>query len=242
LIRQPKLLAPSSTAADFPDPELALDDPNGLLAIGGDLSAARLLGAYQKGIFPWFEEGDPVLWWCPDPRAVLLPDEFHLSRSLRKTLRRGGFSVSVNQCFDQVITTCAAIRMPEQTWITPQMIQAYQNLHSLGYAHSVETWYDNKLCGGIYGVAIGRMFFGESMFSTRSNASKIALFKLVKLARELDIRAIDCQIPSQHLTSLGSRLLPRTDFLLMLAEAGNGGPEGTDWQRPVKPASLLLEL
>ncbi len=242
MIRRPKLLALSSTAADFPDPESALDDPNGLLAIGGDLSPTRLLGAYQKGIFPWYEEGDPILWWCPDPRAVLLPDEFHLSRSLRKTLRRGGFSVSVDQCFDQVINACAATRVPEQTWITPQMIQAYQDLHSLGHAHSVETWYENKLCGGIYGIASGRMFFGESMFSTRSDASKIALFKLASMAREMDIRAIDCQIPSQHLSSLGSRLLPRAEFLKLLAKTRYGGPDAAEWQRPEEPAGLLLEL
>ncbi len=239
---RPKLLLPSSTAEDFPDPALALDNPNGLLAVGGELTPAWLLGAYQKGIFPWFQEEEPILWWCPDPRAILLPGEFHISRSLRKTLRRGHFSVTVDACFDQVIGNCAAIRPAAETWLTPRMIDAYRELHRLGHAHSVEAWYDGELSGGVYGVVIGRMFFGESMFSSRTDASKIALLKLVTLARETGMDVIDCQIPSRHLSSLGSRLVPRREFLKLLDTAVDRGPVATDWYRPHQAAELLLKF
>lgn len=200
----------------FPDPERALRDPDGLLAVGGDLSTERLLAAYRLGIFPWYQDDQPILWWSPDPRAVLFPRELHISRSLQRTLRRNRFSVSVDQDFAGVITGCANARNETGTWITADMARAYRQLHDAGHAHAVEVWHDQQLAGGLYGVNIGRVFFGESMFSLQTDASKVALVKLVHLCLELGIGLVDCQIASAHLASLGSRQISRTEFRQLL--------------------------
>ncbi|APG27762.1 leucyl/phenylalanyl-tRNA--protein transferase [Syntrophotalea acetylenivorans] len=201
----------------FPNPELA--DPEGLLAVGGDLSPHRLLLAYSLGIFPWFNEGEPPLWWCPDPRCVLFPSELKVSRSLGKLLRRNPFHITSNRSFAQVIDSCAALRQENGgTWITDEMRTAYCRLHEAGYAHSVEAWLDGNLVGGLYGVCLGRCFFGESMFFRVSNASKIAFATLVQHLRERGFVLVDCQLPSDHLASLGARTIPRSEFLQHLVE------------------------
>jgi leucyl/phenylalanyl-tRNA--protein transferase len=198
----------------FPPVETALREPNGLLAAGGDLSPRRLLDAYARGIFPWFGADDPVLWWSPDPRMILRLRELRVSRSLRRTIRSGRYTVTLDTVFDQVMAGCAAPRGDEAgTWITGEMTEAYQRLAVLGHAHSVETWSDARLVGGLYGVAIGRMFFGESMFSWSSDASKVALAGLVGQLRRWDFEVIDCQMATSHLASLGAREIPRTEFL-----------------------------
>lgn len=203
----------------FPPPEQALDEPAGLLAAGGDLSPGRLLAAYRRGIFPWYSPGQPVLWWAPDPREVLFPAEFRCSRSLAKTLRNRGFELHVNRDFAAVIGACAAPRAHSLgTWITPEMHAAYLQLHRLGHAHSVETWLEGRLVGGLYGVRLGRVFFGESMFSRERDASKAALAHLVALCGPNHIALIDCQLPSPHLASLGSRPLRRAEFQRLLRE------------------------
>lgn len=217
----------------FPPTETALSEPNGLLAAGGDLSTPRLLEAYRHGIFPWFSPGDPILWWSPDPRMVLVPKEFKLSRSLEKVLRNGGFDVRCDTVFERVMRACAAPR-PDQngTWIQEGMIAAYLALHEQGYAHSIEVWLDGELVGGLYGVAIGRMFYGESMFSQVSNASKVALAHLARqLARwdsapssGLRTSLIDCQMNTPHLASLGAREIPRSEFVIRLQELVNCAP------------------
>ncbi|MEM9173261.1 MAG: leucyl/phenylalanyl-tRNA--protein transferase [Pseudomonadota bacterium] len=198
----------------FPPLDQALNEPNGLLAAGGDLSTERLLSAYTKGIFPWYCDGQPILWWSPDPRMVLRPDQFHCSRSLRKTLRKAGWQITLNTCFDAVIDACAAPRYEEEgTWITRQMRTAYCNLHCEGWAHSVEVCFDGELVGGLYGVAINQVFFGESMFSRRSDASKISLFALSRSLDKAGFALIDCQMHTPHLESLGARTLPRRQFI-----------------------------
>jgi leucyl/phenylalanyl-tRNA--protein transferase len=200
--------------------EAALTDPDGLLCAGGDLSPARLLEAYRRGIFPWFSEGQPILWWSPDPRTVLYPAEFKVSRSLAKTIRNRGFEVRIDCSFPEVMAHCADPRLrPEGTWISPQMRAAYQQLHELGHAHSYETWHGGRLVGGLYGVAMGPVFFGESMFSLERDASKVALAALVRAMIERNGRLIDCQVASTHLESLGARSIPRRQFILELAEA-----------------------
>lgn len=204
----------------FPDTRRALSGPNGLLAAGGQLSIAWLLAAYRKGIFPWFNEGDPILWWTPSPRMVLYPYQFHISRSLRKALRKGNYRVTVNQDFDAVITACAAPRPGADTepgtWITPVMFDAYRELHSAGHAHSVEVWRGNQLIGGLYGVALGQIFYGESMFSLATNGSKIALSHLVAWLKQWHYKMIDCQLHSEHLASLGAIWIDRISFERML--------------------------
>lgn len=203
----------------FPSPHLALKEPNGLLAFGGDLSPERLLSAYQQGIFPWFNEGEPPLWWSPAPRMVLFPAEVRISRSLGKRLRRGDFNLTLDQCFNQVIHQCARLRENTTgTWITPEMESAYNQLHQRGYAHSVEAWQEGKLVGGLYGLALGKVFFGESMFSTVSDASKACLVYLAQRLQEQDFQLIDCQVYSDHLASLGAREIPRDEFLSYLQE------------------------
>jgi len=211
-------LEPTDPPEAFPSPVRALRDPDGLLAAGGDLSAERLMAAYQRGIFPWFNEGQPILWWSPDPRAVLIPSELRISRSLRRTLNRDHLRVTVDQAFEAVIANCAESRAITGTWITPEMREAYLELHELGHAHSVETWQGANLVGGLYGVGIGRTFAGESMFSTVSDASKVALVRLVRHCEALGVELIDCQLPTAHLESLGSRSLPRAEFLGRLAD------------------------
>ncbi len=210
-------LSPQDAPDWFPPIEHALDEPSGLLAAGGDLSPARLLAAYERGIFPWYSPGQPVLWWSPDPRAVLFPEEFRCSRSLAKRIRNGGFVTTLNRDFRGVIQACAAPRPGSPgTWITPEMQAAYLELHRLGYAHSVETWHDGVLVGGLYGVRLGGVFFGESMFSRERDASKVALARLVQVCQRNSIVVIDCQIASRHLRSLGSREIPRARFLALL--------------------------
>ena len=214
-VLRPPLLAPHSPPDAFPDPASALDDPNGLLAVGGDLGPQRLLHAYRRGIFPWFGKGQPILWWSPDPRAVLWPGALHVSRSLRRTRRRGTFAISTDTAFDQVVRECAAPREGrESTWITRAMAAAYGRLHLAGHAHSIECWQGEALAGGLYGIAIGRVFFGESMFSRAADASKIALAHLCSLGFGL----VDCQVPSAHLARLGMVEMRRQRFLALLDE------------------------
>ena len=204
----------------FPPLKMALTEPNGLLAAGGDLSPQRLISAYRKGIFPWFNDGEPILWWSPDPRMVLFPSELKISRSLKKVLRKGHYKVCVDRHFDQVIRSCAAAPRQGQTgtWIHPEMMKAYMTLHKMGLAHSVETWIGDKLAGGLYGVALGKVFFGESMFSSITDASKIALVHLVQQLEYQDIGMIDCQMKTAHLASFGAREIPRKEFSQKLIE------------------------
>lgn len=211
-------LAPGDPPGSFPPVTQALHEPAGLLAAGGDLSPERLRAAYARGIFPWYSEGEPVLWWSPDPREVLFPAEFHTSRSLQRTQRRQLFRITMDSAFAQVIAACAEARAAARgTWITAEMQEAYIGLHRLGLAHSVEAWVGSELMGGLYGVRTGRVFSGESMFSRRDDASKSALAWLVEQCPALGIELIDCQMPSPHLRSLGSRGLPRAQFTEFLA-------------------------
>ncbi len=200
----------------FPKPELA--ENNGLLAIGGDLSVKRLLSAYSQGIFPWYSEGDPPLWWFTDPRLVLFPDEFHVSRRLTRTLRNTEFRMTFDAEFETVIHSCAEVRASreEGTWISPDMEEAFIALHLAGFAHSVECWLDNELAGGLYGVQIGKVFFGESMFTRKSNASKAALVALVSHLQKQDVQLIDCQMTTNHLLSFGAREISGTRFTQLL--------------------------
>ena len=226
----------------FPPVETALREPNGLLAMGGDLSVERLLEAYRHGIFPWFNPGEPILWWSPDPRMVLVPGEVRVTRSLAKRMRNAGFELRVDTAFADVMRACAAPRPPvgrasggvllagaaprridmqggeSGTWISPQMVAAYTRLFDAGYAHSVETWHDGVLVGGLYGVAIGRMFYGESMFSREADASKIALVRLARQLQQWEFGLIDCQMETAHLASLGARTMPRATFAARVAE------------------------
>ena len=219
MIRGPVWLDPEGDPAAFPPCDDALDEPAGLLAVGGDLRPARLLAAYRRGIFPWYSPGQPILWWSPNPREVLFPDEFRRTRSLAKRERNAGFDVRIDTRFAAVIDACAAPRDGVAgTWITAEMRAAYLDLHALGVAHSIETWQGERLVGGLYGLQLGRVFFGESMFSLEPDASKVALSTLVRRAPERDIALIDCQLPSAHLATLGSRSLPRAQFLALLAE------------------------
>jgi leucyl/phenylalanyl-tRNA--protein transferase len=200
-------------APGFPPLEQALTQPNGLLAAGGALDPQWLLTAYRQGIFPWYSPGEPILWWSPDPRLVLLPDELHISRSLRKTLRRRPFELRVDSAFSAVIEACAAPRAPATgTWISAEMRAAYLAMHELGYAHSVECWRDGRLVGGLYGMALGRVFFGESMFSVATDASKVAFAHLVRFLRTRGYAIIDCQMKTAHLMSLGAREITRQQF------------------------------
>jgi leucyl/phenylalanyl-tRNA--protein transferase len=206
--------------ASFPPVERALTEPDGLLCAGGDLSAERLIEAYRRGIFPWFSAGQPILWWSPDPRTVLYPSEFKVSRSLAKTLRNRGFTTTFDSCFGEVMRHCADPSLrPEGTWISPRMRSAYLRLHATGHAHSVETWDGERLVGGLYGVALGRVFFGESMFSLERDASKAALASLVSALLARNDRLIDCQVASRHLETLGARSVPRAQFVAELDAA-----------------------
>lgn len=204
---------------DFPDVRLALTEPDGLLAVGGDLSEQRLLAAYRNGIFPWYNEDQPILWWSPDPRAVLFPDKLKISKSLRKKIRQGLFSVKFDTAFEQVMLECAAPRPGQNgTWISDEMRQAYKRLHNLGYAHSIECWQGDRLVGGLYGIALGQIFFGESMFSRVADASKVAFVYLVRHLQARDFALIDCQVSSAHLESLGACNIERSDFSRYLNE------------------------
>ena len=208
------LLGPSDP---FPPVERARDQPNGLLAAGGGLAVPRLLDAYSRGIFPWFSEGDPVLWWCPHPRMVLPTDAVHVSRSLQRRLRRRDYRITMDRAFAEVVCECAAPRRDEAgTWLVPSMRRAYQRLHDAGAAHSIEVWIDGSLAGGLYGVAIGRMFFGESMFSRQTNGSKIALVTLATQLARWKFPFIDCQLQTTHLATLGAREIARREFVRLV--------------------------
>lgn len=210
---QPYWIYKDAQPDEFPDIEDALPEPNGLLAVGGDLSPRRLLCAYRRGIFPWFSDGQPILWWSPDPRAILFPNELRVSRTLRKTLRKNSYSITENTAFPAIISACAAPRQGHNgTWITEEMWRAYTRLHKLGYARSIECWWESRLVGGLYGVELGSVFFGESMFSRMPDASKVALVHLCQQG----YRLIDCQLPSAHLASLGATNVSRRTFASLL--------------------------
>lgn len=215
----------------FPPVEQALRSPNGLLAAGGSLTPTRLLDAYRHGIFPWFNPGDPILWWSPDPRMVLFPEEFKISRSLRKTLRSKVYEIRTDTAFEQVMRACAAPRDAQGgTWITEDMVAAYVRLHQMGVAHSVEIWQQSELVGGLYGISIGRMFYGESMFSRSTDASKVALAHLTAQLQHWDYGMIDCQMHTAHLTSLGAREIPRVEFIQHVQALTRSPDIFTQWQ------------
>lgn len=215
----------------FPPVTRALREPNGLLAAGADLSVARLTEAYRRGIFPWYGAGQPLLWWSPNPRMVLFPPELRLSRSLRKRLRRRDYVIRCDSAFDAAVRACAAPRAGQSgTWITEEMIAAYGALHCHGFAHSVETWIDDSLVGGLYGVALGRMFYGESMFARATDASKIALAHLVKQLARWNFGMIDCQMQTAHLASFGAREIPRAEFTRSLRELVNYPQSPAVWR------------
>jgi len=228
VIELPWLLPGSS---QFPPTSQALEDPNGLLAAGGELDPDTLLAAYRQGIFPWFDDSQPILWWSPSPRAVIIPGEEHISRSLRKHIRRSGQEIRFNTAFSEVMEHCAAPRAEDEgTWITEEMLDAYLQLHELGHAHSVETWHEGSLVGGLYGLHIGSVFFGESMFSRQSNASKFAFASLCQISKAMGIELIDCQVSNSHLESLGSVELERSDFETRLTRLVNR-PTSSDFPR-----------
>ncbi|HXF79181.1 MAG TPA: leucyl/phenylalanyl-tRNA--protein transferase [Usitatibacter sp.] len=214
----------------FPPLEKALKAPNGLLCAGGDLSPQRLLDAYSHGVFPWFSEGDPILWWSPDPRMVLYPGALKVSRSLRKTVDRGVYETRFDTAFREVIAECAAPREGQSgTWIVPEMVSAYTSLHEMGFVHSVESWRDGELVGGLYGMWLGKVFFGESMFSRAPDASKVALVKLVERLEREQCRLIDCQQATPHLASLGAREIPRREFAKQVQESIQYPLSGRRW-------------
>lgn len=213
----------------FPHPETA--DAEGLLAMGGDLSARRLLLAYRFGIFPWYNEGDPILWWSPDPRCILFPAELKVSKSMQSLLKRKPFRVTINQNFNDVIRACRVSKRKGQsgTWITNEMMEAYENMHRLHYAHSVEVWENGNLIAGLYGIALGKIFFGESMFTKVSNGSKYGFIKFVHFLKKHGFRLIDCQQDTKHLRSLGATIMTRSDFLSWLRENNRAADECHQW-------------
>jgi leucyl/phenylalanyl-tRNA---protein transferase len=214
----PIWLDPDNTNIKFPHPENALTEPDGLLAVGGDLSAQRIIQAYLKGIFPWYSAGQPIMWWSPNPRAVLFPEKLHVSKSLKKFIRKKTFTTTIDQSFEQVINFCAQTprKNQEGTWITDEMKQAYIHLHKIGIAHSTECWCGDQLVGGLYGLALGKVFFGESMFSHKTNASKVAFVHLVDELVKSDYALVDCQVTNKHLLSLGAEEIPRKNFLKLV--------------------------
>ncbi len=228
-----KTMIPAILSKDpeaFPDPNLALKEPNGLLAIGGDLSVKRLIAAYQQGIFPWYSEGQPMTWFSPDPRAILYPDGIKISRSLEKTLKHDQFQITFDRAFNEVIHACAEPRQDETgTWITTEMIAAYCRLHEQSIAHSVEVWSKGQLVGGLYGLAMGKVFFGESMFTKMPNASKVALVHCAKQLQTWHFLFIDCQLPNPHLLSMGALCIPRQKYLQLLQKALQSPCESHDW-------------
>lgn len=229
------------TGNDFPPSCDALDYPNGLLAVGGELTPDNLIAAYRRGIFPWYEEPQPVLWWTPDPRSVLYPQDIHISRSLRKTLRRDAFSLALDTRFKDVMTECGQLRGDGLgTWIDRSMIRAYCRLHTMGHAHSVEVFNgDGALVGGLYGIALGKVFFGESMFSAATDASKVALVALGHILRRGDFELIDCQVESEHLNSMGAHNIGRLDFERHLAQTIDSETDPGIWQLPATCGGLL---
>lgn len=231
-------LLPNATL--FPPVENALTAPNGLLAFGGDLSPSRLLAAYRHGIFPWYSPGDPILWWSPDPRAVLHPHVLHISHSLRKFMRKRLFHITLNHAFSAVIHACANARQ-EGTWISPDMIAAYCRLHEQGHAHSIEVWCEDELVGGLYGIAQGKLFCGESMFSTRDNASKCALVALVAHFIHCGGQLLDCQVLNAHTASLGATEVPRSTYLAALSTLQDASVAASCWQPQTLPLALISE-
>lgn len=225
------LLDPSTPEQDFPPLQLALDEPNGLLAVGGCLSAERLLNAYRHGIFPWYNPDEPILWWSPNPRLVLFPDNLRVSHSLKKTLRKQLFNVTFDRTFKDVITACAETRKNSGgTWISTEISQAYIKLHELGIAHSVEAWHGGTLSGGLYGIALGQVFFGESMFHRQTDASKVAFVTLVQKLKDWDYQLVDCQVHTQHLSSLGAQSIARNQFAKLLEQYCNKAVQPTAWK------------
>jgi leucyl/phenylalanyl-tRNA--protein transferase len=221
----------------FPPPSAALKDPNGLLCAGADLSVARLLAAYRQGIFPWYSGDEPILWWSPDPRMVLYCDELKVSRSLGKSLRNKGYEVTADSCFEKVLLNCSKARKDGAgTWLGPDMRRAYLALHRAGHAHAFETWRDGALVGGLYGIAIGRMFYGESMFSRATDASKVALVALVAHLRDRGFPLIDCQQRTPLLASMGAREIPRPEFLRRVAALVNYAEQPGKWTATAAPA------
>lgn len=215
---EPVLTLLDPAEIDFPDTSQALTEPDGLLAVGGDLAPEWLLAAYRRGIFPWFSDDQPILWWSPDPRCVVIPDQLRVSRSLRKTIRRGTYQVTTDRAFKAVISACAEPREESPgTWITRDMHEAYVHMHHLGHAHSVEAWLGDELVGGLYGLAIGRVFFGESMFHRATDASKVAFVHLIAQLAQWGCRLVDCQVSNSHLMSLGAIEIPRAEFERVLA-------------------------
>jgi leucyl/phenylalanyl-tRNA--protein transferase len=222
----------------FPSPEYAGED--GLLAVGGDLSEERLLLAYTMGIFPWYSEDSPILWWSPDPRLILIPEELKISRSLKQTVKKGIYEVTMDKAFGRVVRSCAEVHRKKdgETWITQDMLNAYSRLHDSGVAHSVESWYRGELAGGLYGVALGGVFFGESMFATRADASKVAFVELVHSLVQWDFELIDCQVTTEHLVSLGARNVPRAKFLEILRHALRRSTRRGMWGIPPLPLAM----
>jgi leucyl/phenylalanyl-tRNA---protein transferase len=216
-MRRPYWIPQNASPDDFPALEEALAHPDGLLAIGGDLTINRLLAAYRLGIFPWYNDKEPILWWSPAQRMVLFPEALKVSRSLRKTIRTGQFTITLDRNFREVIQACAAPRRRHSgTWITSEMQNAYCQLHEYGFAHSCEAWYEGRLVGGLYGIALGKIFFGESMFSHISGASKVAFAHFVWQLQHWGYKVIDCQVYTRHLESLGAKLIPRQDYRTLL--------------------------
>lgn len=225
------LLDPNQADQDFPPVELALSEPDGLLAIGGCLSTQRIINAYSLGVFPWYSNDEPILWWSPDPRLVLYPENLHISKSLQKTLRKQYFQISFDTAFAKVIKACASPRLKETgTWLTSAMQAAYIRLHYAGYAHSVEAWHDNQLVGGLYGIAVGQVFFGESMFHTETDASNVAFVSLIQQLSNWGYKLIDCQVHTEHLVKFGAEEINRTRFSSLLRQYHQRKPGSTAWQ------------
>lgn len=234
-------LSPSDPPDAFPDVANALTEPDGLLAAGGDLSTERLLAAYSNGIFPWYDDGQPILWWSPDPRCVLRASKLHVSRRLRQQVRNSSAELRFNTAFGEVIRACAGERKSQQgTWITDDMIKAYEQLHTDGWAHSIEVWDADKLTGGVYGLCIGKVFFGESMFSESANASKIAMMGLTKHMQDFGIDLIDCQVVSEHLMTLGASIIPRAEFTRILDKSCKPPERQENWPRSPLPVAKIL--
>jgi len=216
----------------FPSISTALTDPDGLLAVGGCLSTQRIINAYRQGIFPWYSDEDPILWWSPNPRLVVFPDQLHVSKSLQKTQRKQTFQLSFDTAFADVIQACSMPRAQDSgTWLLPEMQAAYIRLYEEGHAHSMEAWFQGKLVGGLYGIAIGQVFFGESMFHTKTDASKIAFVTLVQQLTEWGYQLIDCQVHTDHLASLGAEEMPRSDFAILLRKFLQNKPHATAWKK-----------
>ncbi len=217
----------------FPDPNLALSEPDGLLAIGGDLKPERILEAYKQGIFPWYSDDEPILWWSPNPRMVIYPEQLHISKSLKKSLKKSSYRITFDTYFEAVIRACAGTTRNRQdgTWITPELLAAYTALHHAGVAHSIEVWNGSQLVGGLYGLAIGQVFFGESMFSKESNTSKMAMVFLCELLLKWQYQLIDCQVHTNHLSSLGAINIPRTEFLAHIETWVVTPPSANAWNK-----------